>query len=350
LAWEITVEAAYAGSAGIGLRSGGTDINQLSPEALAIASRQVTLPNGDRVPAGNLTIPNPFLTLPLDQRPPATSILGAQTVTVAQLLRPYPQFGNVVSYTQNESHSSYHSFQLTVARRFNDGLTFSAGYAFSKSIDDLTSMSLNNQTIQIQYYQDYYNRRGDKSLSNFDVTHRFIGDVTWDLPVGRDRRFLREGIAAKVFGGFSVNAIAQAQSGFPISVGATNASLQGLAFNSLRPNIVGEITTSASSTADRIRQYFNAAAFAQPAPYTFGNTPRTLPNLRGPGYFTTNLSLQRDFRFTENARLQIRAEAFNIFNRANFQIPGAILGAANFGIITATEDPRQIQFAARIYF
>jgi hypothetical protein len=335
----ITVEAAYAGSAGIGLRSGATDINQLSPEAIAIA-RQF----------GNLTVPNPFLALPVDQRPPATSILGRPTVTVAQLLRPYPQFGNVVSYTENEAHSSYHSFQLTVWRRFGDGLTFSAGYNFSKSIDDLTSMSINNQTIQIQYYQDYHNRRADKSLSNFDITNRFIGDVTWRLPFGRDRRFVRDGVAAKLMGGFSVNAIAQAQSGFPLSISATNASLQGLAFNSLRPNIVDNVRTSADSKADRIRQYFNTKAFEQPAPYTFGSAPRTLPNLRGPGYFSTNLSLQRDFNFTENARLQIRAEAFNVFNRANFQVPGTVLGASSFGVITSTEDPRQIQFAARLYF
>jgi hypothetical protein len=240
--------------------------------------------------------------------------------------------------------------QVTVARRVNDGLVFSAAYSFSKSIDDLTSMSLNNQTIQIQYYQDYYNRRADKALSNFDVRHRFIGDVTWQLPVGRDRRFFHEGALAKIMGGFSVNAIAQAQSGFPLSISATNASLQGLAFNSLRPNVIGEVNVSAGSTADRIRQYFNPLAFAQPAPYTFGNAPRTMPSLRGPGYFSTNLSLQRDFRFTENAKLQIRAEAFNVFNRANFQAPGTAFGAANFGVITGTEDPRQIQFAARIYF
>ena len=113
---------------------------------------------------------------------------------------------------------------------------------------------------------------------------------------------------------------------------------------------MGDVNTSADSKADRIRRYFNPLAFAQPAPYAFGDAPRTLPNLRGPGYFTTNLSLQRDFHFTENARLQIRAEAFNVFNRANFQTPGTAFGAANFGVITGTEDPRQIQFAARIYF
>jgi len=341
----IKVEAAYAGSAGVGLLSGATDINQLSPEALAVVSKVV---NG--APLGNLTVPNPFLTLPVDQRPPATSILGRSTVTVAQLLRPFPQFGNVVSYSQNEAHSSYHSFQLTAWRRIGEGLTFSAAYSFSKSIDDLSSMSLNNQTIQIQYFQDYHNRRADKSLSNFDVTHRFIGDVTWQLPFGHDRRFVREGALARLIGGFSVNAIAQAQSGFPISISATNASLQGLAFNSLRPNVVGDVNTSADSKADRIRRYFNPLAFAQPEPYTFGNAPRTLPNLRAPSYFTTNLSLQREFHFTENARLQIRAEAFNAFNRANFQIPGTVFGAANFGVITGAEDPRQIQFAAKIYF
>ncbi len=341
----LTVEAAYAGATGIGLLSGATDINQLSPEATAIASRLV---NG--APLGNLAVPNPFLNLPADQRPAATSILGRSTVTVAQLLRPYPQFGNVVSYSQNEAHSSYHSLQLTASRRVGDGLSFTAAYAFSKSIDDLTSMSLNNQTIQIQYYQDYHNRRADKSLSNFDVTHRFIGDVTWLLPFGRDRRFVRDGWLSKLIGGFSANAIAQAQSGFPISIGATNASLQGLAFNSLRPNITGDVATSASTKADRIRQYFNTLAFAQPTPYSFGNAPRTLPNLRGPNYFSTNLSLQRDFRLTETAKLQIRAEAFNIFNRANFQTPGTAFGAANFGIISSTEDPRQIQFAARLYF
>jgi hypothetical protein len=85
------------------------------------------------------------ITLPVNQRPTATSILGRSTVTVAQLLRPFPQFGAVVSYSQNEAHSSYHSFQLTAWRRFGEGLTFSAAYSFSKSIDDLSSMSLNNQ-------------------------------------------------------------------------------------------------------------------------------------------------------------------------------------------------------------
>jgi len=118
----------------------------------------------------------------------------------------------------------------------------------------------------------------------------------------------------------------------------------------LRPNITGDVTRPEGSKASRITQYFNVSAFSQPAPYNFGNAPRTLPNVRAPFYFVTNLSLARDFRFTEKTRLQIRAEAFNVFNRANFTLPGTTLGAANFGVITGTEDPRQFQVAARIYF
>lgn len=341
---QLIVQAAYAGSVGVGLLGASTDLNQLAPEALAI-SRTVV----DGRPLGNLTVPNPFLRLPADERPPATSILGRSTVTVAQLLRPYPQFGNIVSYQHNLSHSSYHSLQLKASRRFVDGLTFTGGYTFSKLIDDLTSNSI-NLTIQILNYQDYYNRRADKSLSNFDVRHRFVGNATWELPFGKERRFLREGLPSKLLGGFTLNTIVQAQSGFPLSVSALNPSLQGLAFISLRPNLVSDPAREAGDTASALGQYFNTAAFQQPAPFAFGSAPRTLPGVRGPGYFATNLSLQRDFRFTESVRLQFRAEAFNVFNRANFATPGTVLGAPNFGVITGTEDPRQIQLAAKLYF
>lgn len=177
-----------------------------------------------------------------------------------------------------------------------------------------------------------------------------MGNASWELPFGSDRKFLQTGVLSKLIGGFTLNAIVQAQSGFPLSVSALNPSLQGLSFISLRPNLVGDPAREATDKAERIRQYFNTAAFQQPGPFTFGSAPRTLPGVRGPAYFATNLSLQRDFGFTERTRLQFRVEAFNVFNRANFAIPGTVLGATNFGVITSTEDPRQIQFAAKLYF
>lgn len=341
---SLIAQATYAGSVGVGLLGGATDLNQLSPEALAI-SRQLS----GTTPIGNLTVANPFLSLPADQRPSATSILGRSTVSVAQLLRPYPQFGNIVAYGHNLAHSNYHSLQLKVSRRLIDGLTFTGGYTFSKLIDDLTSNSA-NLSFQVINYQDYYNRRADKSVSNFDVRHRFVANAAWDLPVGSGRKFLREGFLSKVVADFTLNVIVQGQSGLPLSISATNASLQGLAFIALRPNLIGDAQSNASSKAERVQQYFNTLAFQQPAPYTLGNAPRTFLNLRGPNYFTTNLSLLRDFKFSEKVKLQFRAEAFNAFNRANFSTPGTTLGAANFGVITSTEDPRQFQVAAKLYF
>ncbi len=338
------LDVAYAGSAGIGLLSGATDLNQLSNESLAIAATNV---NGSLL--GNQTVANPFLNLPADQRPPANSILARSTITVAQLLRPFPQFGNVVAFGQNEAHSTYHSAQIKLERRFTDGLTFTSAYTFSKLIDDITGISV-NVTFQAQNYQNYYNRRADKSLSNFDVKHRFVSNLSWQVPFGKGHRLFNEGWAAKLLGGFTLNSIVQAQSGFPLSISATNASLQGLAFVQLRPNLVGNPVRSESSTAERLRQYFNTGAFAQPAPYTLGNAPRTLSSVRAPVYSSANLSLVRDFNFTESTRLQIRAEAFNIFNHPNFTNPGTVLGATNFGVVTGTEDPRQVQFAVRLYF
>lgn len=344
LPWQLVAQAAYAGSAGVGLLGASTDLNQLSGEALSLVSKTI-----DGKPLGNIAIANPFLQLPAELRPSSTSILGSPTITIAQLLRPYPQFGNIVSYGHNIAHSSYHSFQLKVSRRLVDGLTFTTGYTFSKLIDDLTSNSI-NLSVQMLNYQNYYDLRADKSISNFDVRHRFVGSVTWELPFGRDKKFLREGILSKFVGGFTWNSIVQAQTGFPLSISTTNAALQGLAFIALRPNLNDSPLPTTDEISSRLNQYFNTRAFSQPAPYTFGNAPRSFSNLRGPNSFITNMSLHRNFTITEKVKLQTRVEAFNVFNKANFLPPGTVLGASGFGVISATEDPRQIQLALRLNF
>ncbi|MBK7597111.1 MAG: carboxypeptidase regulatory-like domain-containing protein [Acidobacteria bacterium] len=126
----------------------------------------------------------------------------------------------------------------------------------------------------------------------------------------------------------------------------------GLAFNgaAMRPNVIADPIIASESDKKNTLTWFNTAAFQAPTTYQFGNAPRTFSNLRGPGYFGTNMSLQRNFKITESACLQFRAEAFNIFNRANFIIPVGVLGAANFGKLLAAEDPRQMQFALKLYF
>jgi hypothetical protein len=342
---HLKVQAAYAGSASIGLLSGPTDLNQLTPETMALGATVL-----------NTLVANPFLTLPADQRPAATSILGRATVSVAQLLRPFPQFGNVVSYNMNEAHATYHSLQLRLERRFSDGLLFTAGYTFAKTIDDVSSISA-GPTIQNPNYQNYYDRRANKGLSTFDVRHRFIGNVTWRLPFGYDRRWLKDGVIGQIVGGWGLNAIVQAQGGFPLNILTVSNGLQGLAFvgsnaavGGLRPNLIGDPVIADATQRKTTLQWFNTAAFQAPPQYTFGNSPRTFSNLRGPGHFSTNMSVQRNFKFTETMRLQFRVEGFNVFNRANFTTPVSILGAANFGRLLAAEDARQMQFALKLYF
>ena len=332
-------EVAYAGNAGVSLLTGATSINQLAPDALALGATVL-----------NTTVPNPFLSLPPEQRPPASAALSTATLTVAQLLRPYPQFGDIISYFNNGAHSSYHALQAKLGRRLAGGVTFQAAYTFAKLIDDISAIQA-AAGVQLPTYQDYYNRRADKSLSSFDVNHRFVVNFNAPLPFGKGRRYFHNGgLLGAALGGFQLNGITQLQNGFPLFVNATGlASLAGLAFNNLRPNLVAD-PRKEGTRDERLAEYFNTAAFAQPASFTFGTSPRTLSNVRGPRYFSTNLGVSRSVVFNERVRLQLRVEAFNLFNRANFSLPGTTLGGANFGVINSTQAPREMQLGVKLFF
>ena len=211
-----------------------------------------------------------------------------------------------------------------------------------------------NTGIQTTNYQDYYNRRADKALSNFDARHRFVANITYELPFGKGKMFFRSGAMSKVFGGYRLNAITQYQAGFPLGVTITGGTgLAGLAFvtGALRPNMTGTAAITGDRTVDQqITQWFNTAVFTAPASYTFGNSPRNLSDVRGPSSFSTNMSLGRSFRFNEGNRLQLTVEAYNVFNKVNFRDPGTNASTATFGQISNAEPPRRMQFSIKYYF
>lgn len=332
-------EIAYLGSAGIGILGGTTDLNQIDDATRALGATAL-----------NTRVANPFLTLPVAQRPPAGGVLATPTLTVAQLLRPYPQFGAIQSFFANDAHSSYHSLQLKVERRFANDLNFQASYSFSKLIDDISAIQA-AASVQVPNYQDMNNRRLDKALSTIDARHRFVSSVLWAVPVGKGRKF---GNTSKVLdwvaGGWNINAIVSFQRGFPLSISTAATVTPGLAYRGLRPNIVGDVQTTATSKQDRIRAWFNPAAFAPPALFQIGNAGRTIPGLRGPNQANVDLAVHKNFQITERIRTQLRLEAFNSFNRANFGLPGTALGGVGFGVIDSTGDPRNVQLAVKIYF
>ena len=177
-------------------------------------------------------------------------------------------------------------------------------------------------------------------------------NFNFPLPFGAGRHFLHErGLARALFGGFQLNAITQVQSGFPLHLTAVGgAALNGLAFNNLRPNLISNPRKEGATRDAWLAEYFNTAAFAQPAAFIFGSSPRTLSNVRAPAHVSTNLGVTRNVVFNDHTRLQLRVEAFNLFNRANFNLPGTTLGGANFGVINTTQAPRELQLGVKLFF
>ena len=114
----------------------------------------------------------------------------------------------------------------------------------------------------------------------------------------------------------------------------------------LRPNLVGDPTLPSDERT--LSHWFNTAAFVNPAAFTFGNSPRSV--LRGPGLATTDLTLEKSIPISDAVKFDLRVEAYNLLNHANFNIPGLTLGAADFGAISSARSARTVQLGARISF
>ncbi|MBI3682755.1 MAG: carboxypeptidase regulatory-like domain-containing protein [Acidobacteria bacterium] len=341
----LLVEASYAGSKGASLPSVFGSINQLRTGTLALGSALLD------------QVPNPFFGVITEP----TSTLRLATVQRAQLLRPFPQFTTIALEKGSYGSSTYHSLQLRVDRRFRNGMSLLAGYTWSKLIDDISN-SGTGLNGPFAYTQDWFNRRAERSLSVFDVAHRLVLSGTYELPVGKGRKF-GSGMgrfADAVIGGWQVNGIATVFSGLPLflsnSVNTSNSLGQligaGAPVNGTqRPNNNGQSARRSGPVVDRLTEYFTRAVFSQPPPFTHGNVARTLSDVRSPAMRNLDLSLFKNFRITEGIRLQVRAESFNFTNTPIFGGPGATFGVATLGVISAQgNNPRQIQFGMRLAF
>jgi hypothetical protein len=173
----------------------------------------------------------------------------------------------------------------------------------------------------------------------------------YELPFGPGKAFLnRGGAIGKIAGGWQVSGVLRYQSGVPLGLNVNNTA--GLFNTALRPNRVPGQPVMLSFDDPATDQWVNPAAFSIPAAFTIGNAPRVLSDLRSPGYFNEDLALWKDTAITEKLRFQIRAEAFNAFNRVVFAAPNLTLtNPTQFGRISAQDNrPRQIQLAARLEF
>jgi outer membrane receptor protein involved in Fe transport len=255
-----------------------------------------------------------------------------------QALRTFPDLGPIIQ-VQHIANSSFNSLQLKATKRLGKGLSFLSSFVWSKSIDDadLPIVGL----FDAVGAQDERNLRLERGLSFFNVGRRFSAGYTYNLPASGG--FLRP-----IVRNWQTSGIITLQDGTPenpfyFSEDFANSGTPN------RPNIVPGQSISLPASQRSPNEFFNTAAFSQPAPYTFGNAGRDI--LPTPGDAVFDLSLSRSFHPREAHAIQFRAEFFNAFNHPDFGIPGDNPDFGPFfGKILATGDPRRIQLALRYDF
>ena len=253
-----SIETGYLGSKLTRLGMPDVNLNQLQVSDLALGE-QLTQ-----------QAPNPFF----GEIPPSSS-LGGPTIARQQLLRPYPRFTEVTLYRNNTGHSTYHSFQNRVEKRFSKGITFTLAYTFSKLIDDAGAVfDAAILTGPVASYQaaDSHNKQLEKDVSTGNVPHIFSSGFVYELPFGRGRSRALSGWRDVLAGGWQLAGIVRAQSGSPIAVTQTTNLNAFAGFGIQRPNRIGdpELPGGQRGTA----RWFNTAAFAQAPQFTLGSSSR----------------------------------------------------------------------------
>ena len=259
-----------------------------------------------------------------------------------QARRPYPELAPFTTIRW-DGWATFNGMTLKVTRRFATGLSFDADYTLSKSIDDASDTGTTNAEYNLP--QNPYDPGLESALSSFDHRNRFTANAIYDFPFERGA----SGWRRQAFGDWRASTIVMVQSGAPFTVNLSSAqdvaNIGLVGGNNLeRPNVAGNPNAGPQTPAE----WFNTSAFTLPAQYTFGDSGRNI--VTGPGLANVDLSLQKTWTLRENEAIQFRWDAFNALNHPNFNLPGRIYGAANFGVITSAQESRELQFALKWLF
>ena len=259
--------------------------------------------------------------------------------------RLFPNFATIETLSAF-AHSTYHSLQTKVERRFHSGFSLLSSYTWSHAIDNSTDLESVGTGIAVIFPQDPFNTNAEKATSGFDIKHRFVTSFVYDLPFARADGWLGGSkFARAVLGGFQIGGIFVAQTGQPVNplVVGNPANTTG----PVRPDRLGDGRLPRDER--NVDRWFDPAAFAVPAPFTYGNSGRNV--LRGPGLVNLDFLIARNFHLKETMRLELRGEFFNLTNTAHFARPDATIGSPQAGTITATASPnRQVQIGLRFVF
>jgi hypothetical protein len=317
---------------------------------------------------GNQATPTTDSTAPTAPRRPVKS--AGCTLATPDLCSPV--FDTGIDWFRSTGSSIYHSLQARYEKRFSKGLQFEASYTWAHSIDIASNANL-GPTQNNSDFRDFRNPGAERGNSDFDVRHRFVFNSIYELPFGHGKKFFGEagGFTNQVVGGWQLANILSLSTGNWYTVLDSNGDFAnadgGAGGVSQRPDVVGDPTKAGPVAGNpgcvapsRIRTstaWFNTCAFVDPAQGSFGNVGRN--TIESPGYKTWDLSIFKNFRTTEKTNLEFRAEFFNVLNHTNFLFANSgpqsgnnatVLGAPQFGALTAARAPRQIQFALKFSY
>jgi len=340
LPWGLVAQASAVHNHGIHFPASNLNLNSLNPQYYSLG---LALQN---------QVTNPYYGIV-----PSSSSLGGPTISEQQSLLPFPYYSTISTIYDHIGYYDTNLGEFQITKRKRDGLTFVVGYTIGKMIDiPITFQSAPYSSGLVFYsasnFQNVYNIAADRALDVADVSQRATFSILYELPFGRGQRFSFDNhLLNALAGGWQLNDVTILQKGLPVAVTGASNNL------ATRPNFVSGV--SAKLAHPSIKEWFNTAAFINPPLYTFGNVPRTLPNVRGPGAANFDISLFKEFPVRDSVKVSVRAESFNIFNHPDFQQPNSGFSAGSnglnasgtFGTSSSTNiDNRQLQFALKLSF
>jgi len=351
-------EVQYSGVMGEHLQTELLDYNQISPSYLTAFG----------TPAQSISVLNSSITSATGIASGVKLPYAGFTGTVAQALRPFPQYNVIDTYAgqgDHSGHSTYNAAIVKLQKRLSNGLTFQGSYVFSKLLTDSDS------AWGTAYAADFFNRGLEKSIGAYDVTHDFKFSAVYDLPFGRGQKYVSKGPAAWLIGNWRVSTINLYASGTPVGVstsltlpiyapgdsGSTRLPPYITSYNGWQPSYNGNF----NPTTENFFVPYGSGPFPTQGSGTsligIGNSTRYNPKLRLFPNYTENMSLARSFPIGHEAsktRIEFRAEAFNVFNRVRFGTGSTQLQSQTFGVLSGSgsqiNSPRSLQLALKLYF
>jgi hypothetical protein len=267
------------------------------------------------------------------------------TIQRRQLLRPFPQYQQILAVRRPYADASYQSMTARLEKSYSRGFTFSMAYTLSKLI---ASTPESNSWV-IGPSNALYNPGYNRGLDANDATHRLVFSHVWDLPIGFGRAHLSKGVVGRVLGNWQFSGITVLQSGRPILISAPdNTGLLDFAYTNGRADrLKSGVISNPTKT-----QWFDTGAFRPAAAFTVPTDSLSQPDLRTPWRYAWNWSFFKNNPIKDRYNIQFRAEFYNVFNSPQFDVRNAStdVTSAQFGQITEGGGQRNIQFGIRLMF